>query len=181
LIGLSFFSHTEGGLFIIAIFLVYLLIKKDYIYLIVALLSIIIIFYYIPSLIARPHGLIMNTSKNISFNFWEILRILVLWVNPISLVLIVKGIRRRLVSEYSNKTELTSSDVLLLAAITMSFLAVLWDTEGRSLLHAMTLLGLYGVYYFEKNTSSRLKIFYIIWQVAWLFVLLFGLVVSNTI
>jgi hypothetical protein len=181
---LGFFSHTEGGLWLLAIFLIYLLLQKDWINMFLAIAIIGVVAYCFPFLFVRPHTLIASAVDNVQFNLGEWLRIVVLWINPLAVWLILKGLGRRATSVSTVAKgvriwdkNMLNCDKLVVASVALSIIAIPFDTEYRSILNVMVLLGLYGVYGLQK---SKLKIPFVIWQILWGGVLAFGLVISRS-
>lgn len=182
---LGFFSHTEGGLWILAIYIFYQFLKRDWSMLLLSLAVMAIVFYMFPFLLFRPQGLVSSALNNVQWSPWEYARILLLWLNPLALWMVWRGVQIRLAGEPSSLApkplSISATDVLLLASVGMAILATIFDVEYRSLLSSVTLLGLYGVYGVYGLRNPKLKIVFIIWQILWLGILTFGLVVSHSI
>jgi hypothetical protein len=182
-VALGVFSHTAGGLWLVAIFFIYLLLLRAWGMIALSVGLFLFMLYIHPPIVLRPLSVILATSKNFPLNPWELIRICVFWFNPLALLVIWKGFRLRRTLEPTSpaplkKLPLQTTDVLLLASIILALLTGVMDSELRSLLSASVLFGLYGVYGLR---NSKLKPFFCIWQIFWIILLSFGVVVSHTL
>jgi hypothetical protein len=183
---LGFFSHSAGGLWLLGIFLVYLALRKAWVQVAITLAILFLTFYFLPVLFVRPTNAIASMVDNVRFAPWELARIVFLWINPLAVLLVGVGMVQRWRGASTNvrgarvwDRSMLSCDALLLSAVALGVFAIPFDSEYRSILSVMCLLGLYGVNSLQK--SKWLKLAFVIWQTFWFILLAFGLVVSYTI
>lgn len=165
---LGLFSHTAGGFWIIAITLLYFYIKKRRLSLILLGIVVLMAIVY-PDIYTRPLGVVLNFPRMIDLSLDRILEVIILWLNPLNIYMIYYGIKER---RYYG-----INDVILMFSITTAFALAILDSELRSILNGMLLLGLYGYKGVEQH--PKISKFMAVYGILWWITLVAGIVLMN--
>lgn len=130
LVGL--FTHTVGGIFLLVIYFIFLLQRRNYIALVVVCLLVVGLFYHADFLITKVTHII-STFQHFTYSKGELLRVGLFFINPVLLISVLKGWSILRGKVYGRNLWLLTAICLL--AIGMALV----DSELRPLLIAQSL------------------------------------------